>query len=82
MAIASLVLGICSICLYFVFALGIVGIILAVLGKKKMMSVGAPTGIATAGLILSIVGTVFGGILFISCFALAGVAACSAPIYW
>ena len=46
---------------------GIVGIILAVKGKKMAKEAGAPTGLATAGLVLSIIGTVLAGIGFISC---------------
>ena len=82
MAIASLVLGICSI--VYLFVLGIVGIVLAVMAKKRMTEAGYPPGIANAGLVLSIIGTAIGALLFISCIACVGVASCSIPTtyYW
>ncbi len=67
--IASLVLGIISIVFVFFNQLlgvivGIVGIVLAVMAKKKN-----PTGMAKAGLVCSIVGTVLCGLVFIACVA-------------
>ncbi len=47
---------------------GIVGIILGAMGKKKDGS-----GVATGGLVTSIIGLVLCGILFIACVACAGV---------
>lgn len=71
-AIASLVLGIVSIVFSFFLQwlgliIGIVGIVLAVVAKKKN-----PTGMATAGLVLSIIGTVFCALFFIACVACLG----------
>ncbi len=76
MAIASLILGIVSILLGLIFSgwgwmgaiCGIVGIILAVLGKK-----GNPEqkGLCTAGLVLSIIGTALSVVLWIACMACA-----------
>ena len=74
-SIAGLVLGIVSAVIAWwgiylsIVALvcGIVGIILAIKGKKMAKEAGAPTGIATAGLVLSIIGTVLAGIGFITC---------------
>jgi uncharacterized membrane protein YkgB len=61
MGVTSLVLGIVSVVFCWVpilgLASGIVGLILAIKQKKL-----APNGIATAGLIISIVGLVFSGI--------------------
>lgn len=72
MAVVSLVLGITAIvfacCCGLGFILGIAGIICAVMANKKNKS-----GIGTAGLICSIIGTVFGvfGIIYwIYCFAI------------
>ena len=75
LAIASLVLGIVSLVLVAAFSwmlwvsiaglcLGIVGTILGVMGRKN------DTGrtMATAGMILSIIGIAIGAICFISCF--------------
>lgn len=75
MSVAALVLGIVSaVCGWWGLALGIislicgiVGIVLAVKGKKAATEAGAPTGLATAGLVLSIIGT---------CLSVIGVVAC------
>jgi hypothetical protein len=74
MAISSLVLGIIATVFgffgYYAFIgiiLGIVGIVLGAIGGKKMKSVGASSGMATAGLVLSIIGTILSSILFIAC---------------
>lgn len=72
MAVASLVLGIVSL----VFAcipgfgwlggiIGIVGIILGALGRKDP----AKKGMATGGLVCSIIGAVLGLIVYIACVA-------------
>lgn len=71
-AIAALVLGIVSIVFSFFLQwlgliIGIVGIVLAVVAKKKN-----PSGMATAGLVLSIIGTVFCALFFIACVACLG----------
>ena len=79
LAIGSLILGIFTLvmaCFGQTFAwgtiigviTGIVGIILGVMGKKK-----SPSGVATGGLVTSIIGLVLCGILFIACVACAGV---------
>lgn len=76
MGIASLVLGIVS--LVFVFTgpisfiaviVGIVGIVLGALARKKLVAEKQPTGAATAGLVMSIIGVVIGAIVWISCVA-------------
>ena len=57
MAVAALVLGICALVLpYAGFAAGIVGLILGIMARKRLVEAGRPTGMATAGLIMSIVG--------------------------
>lgn len=75
MAVASLVLGIISIVLSFFGGLnlfggiiGIVGIVLGVLGKKDPEK----KGLATAGLVCSIIGTILCFILYIACVACLG----------
>ncbi len=72
--IASLVLGISAAILAWFYlvniaalVLGITGIVLASVGKKKAVAVGASAGMGTAGLVLSIIGTVLAGIGFFSC---------------
>ena len=63
LAIAALVCGICAIAISFFLpilnlAAGIVGIVLAVNARKQ----GFTGGLATAGLVLSIIGTVFAAV--------------------
>ena len=66
MAVAGLVLGIVSLIIpYINCPAGIVGIILSVMGMKQLKAENKPTGIATAGLVLSIVGTVLGFIIIL-----------------
>lgn len=73
-SIAGLVLGIISSVLAWFYIIniislvcGIVGIILAVKGKKLAVEASAPTGLGIAGLVLSIIGTCLAGIGFFSC---------------
>lgn len=73
-SIAGLVLGIVSSVLAWFYLVniaalvcGIVGIILAVKGKKMAVEASAPTGFGTAGLVLSIIGTCLAGVGFFSC---------------
>ena len=75
MSIAALVLGILSAIfawwgLYIgivSLVCGIVGIVLAGKGKKAAAAAGAPTGMATAGLVLAIIGTSLSVIGVIAC---------------
>lgn len=75
MGVASLVLGIISVvwsCLggtWLSAVVGIIGVILGAVGKKKGASC------ATAGLVLSIIGTALGLLFYIACVAcVAGLA--------
>ena len=57
MAIASLVLGIASIFLpYIHFLLAIIGLILGITSRGKLSEARQPTGIATAAIVLNIIG--------------------------
>ena len=65
-AVAALVLGIVSLVFDFIIPIigliaGIVGIILAVMAKK----IPAKKGMATGGLVCSIIGVCLGGIMFL-----------------
>ena len=75
MAVASLVLGIISIVFSFVPYMSliggvccIVGIILAVMGKKDPEK----AGMATAGLVCSIIGTILCLIFYVACVGCVG----------
>ena len=81
MAAASLVLGLVSLVFgiwipYIGLPAGIVGIILAAVAKKKGMK-----GPATGGLVVSIIGTVFSGIMWLACVACASAAAASTSLF-
>lgn len=74
LSIAGLVLGIVSAVLAWFYMVniaalvcGIAGIVCAAKGKKLAVAAGAPTGLGTAGLVLSIIGTSLAGIGFFSC---------------
>lgn len=74
MAVASLILGIVAIVGgistvgsgYGLIA-GIIGVILGALARKSN-----PTGMATAGLVCSIIGLVLSAIIFVACASCAG----------
>jgi hypothetical protein len=75
MAIAALVCGIVSVVFAFFGAgaivgiiAGIVAIVLGILARKNLER----KGMATAGLILGIIGTVLSGVLLIACVACVG----------
>lgn len=79
-AIAALVCGILGIIggwfpivQYFTFILAIVGIVLGVKARKESAAYGAPTGMATAGLVLGIIGTVLGAIGIVCVICAAGI---------
>jgi hypothetical protein len=60
----------------------LVGLILGIIGRKKAAEVGAPTGMATAGLVMSIIGLA-GAILVIVCIiALTAYTAQVGAWYW
>ena len=74
LSIAGLVLGIVAVVLAWFYMIniaalvcGIAGIVCAAMGKKKARAAGAPTGMGTAGLVVSIIGTVLAGIGFLTC---------------
>lgn len=73
-AIASLVLGICSLVFPFIglgwlsCILGIVGVILGALGRKKSEK----KGLATAGMVMSIIAIALGLLMWLACAACIG----------
>lgn len=73
MAIASMVLGIISVVFCWVFYFGIpcsiVGLVLGVIGKKKNSEAGATSGMATAGIVCSIIALAINILLITACAA-------------
>jgi hypothetical protein len=68
MSIASMVLGICGLVIpFFGTATAIVGLILGIIGKKKSQEVGAPYGMATAGIVCSIIGLACSILVIVLC---------------
>lgn len=74
LSVAGIILGVVSCLLFWIpffntvgLVTAIVGLILAILGRKKAIAAGAPTGLGTAGLVISIIGTVLAAIGFITC---------------
>lgn len=75
MAIAGMVLGIIGIVfgvLNGIFSIlglpiAIIGLILSVKGGKRLKEAGQPKGVATAGLVLGIIATVFTAVAFFTC---------------
>ena len=74
MAVASLVLGICSLVFPFIglgwlsMIIGVVGTILGALGRKNAEK----KGVATAGMVMSIISVALGLIMWIACAACVG----------
>lgn len=78
-AVASLVLGIVGLCTGWLYGLGcilgIVGIVMSANAKKQ----NGPSGMATAGLVLSILAVVFGAVT-LACTVCVGGAACASAL--
>lgn len=76
MAVTSLVLGIISVVVAVFFAglnwlaviLGVLGIVFGAMAKKQPER----KGLATAGLVLSIVGCILGVVMYLACVACVG----------
>lgn len=85
LSMVSMILGIVSVVLawvHWILAIvclicGIVAIVLSVKGKKACVEAGEPTGMATAGLVLGIIGVVLSGIAVL-CLSCITATACAA----
>ena len=76
-AIASLVLGIISVVLWFFGYSSILSVVLGILGvvmASKSKEEGYDENIRTAGFILSVIGIIGGAIFFVACVACVGMA--------
>lgn len=80
-ATASLVLGIIAVVLWFFGWTSIISLVLGIIGivcSSKSKKAGFEGGIRTAGFVLSLIGVIVGGIVFISCVACASLLGYSA----
>ena len=78
MSIAAMVLGICSLVIpYAGVAIAIVGLILGVLGKKKCTEASTPSGMAQAGIVMSIIALAWSILLVILCASCIGAVGCA-----
>ena len=83
MGVAALVLGIIGtllslnwITVWVGVPMSIVALVLGILGRKQAVTDGKPSGTATAGMVLGIVGTAIGALIFAACAScMAGVSA-------
>ena len=78
MGVVSLVFGIISLILCWIPAinwialvLSVIGIVMGAVGRSKAKKAGEGTGVATAGMVLSIIATALGGVLILACGACA-----------
>ena len=73
LSIASMILGIISLVIpYAGTAVAIVGLILGIVGKKKSKAVNAPSGMATAGIVMSIIAIAWSVALIAICASCVG----------
>jgi len=73
-AVASMVLGIISVIFIFTGSFSLIGIVLAIIGLILGISAKkeSPSGMATAGIVLSIIGLALCAISFLACVACIG----------
>lgn len=79
MAVAGLVISLTALvmsliggfanawCCVFALPLAIVGLVLSIVGGKKLKSENRSSGVGTAGMVIGIIATVFSAILFFTC---------------
>lgn len=79
MAVAGLVISLTALvmsliggfanawCCVFALPLAIVGLVLSIVGGKKLKSQNQSSGIGKAGMVIGIIATVFSAILFFTC---------------
>ena len=83
-AVASLVLGIIAVVLWFFGYTSIVSVILGIVGlvcAGNAKKAGFMGGLRTAGFVLSLIGLFGGGIAFVACVACAGAIGAAGMLY-
>lgn len=83
-AVASLVLGIIAVVLWFFGYTSIVSVILGIVGlvcAGNAKKAGFMGGLRTAGFVLSLIGLISGGIAFVACVACAGAIGAAGMLY-
>ena len=83
-AVASLVLGIIAVVLWFFGYTSIVSVILGIVGlvcAGNAKKAGFMGGLRTAGFVLSLIGLIGGSIAFVACVACAGAIGAAGMLY-
>ena len=84
-SMVSLVLGILGIVIwvfpFIALPVAIAGLVLSVVGGKKLRAEQQSAGLATAGMVVGIIAVVINGILFFTC-GICALAAASSPYYY
>ena len=83
-AVASLVLGIIAVVLWFFGYTSIVSVIVGIVGlvcAGNAKKAGFMGGLRTAGFVLSLIGLIGGGIAFVACVACAGAIGAAGMLY-
>ena len=83
-AVASWVLGIIAVVLWFFGYTSIVSVILGIVGlvcAGNAKKAGFMGGLRTAGFVLSLIGLIGGGIAFVACVACAGAIGAAGMLY-
>lgn len=69
LSIAGFVVSCCSLLVNFYGVVGLVGLILSAVGRSHAKSEGTKTGLATAGIVISLIGMLMGIIVLITALA-------------
>ncbi len=84
-SVVSLVLGILGIVIwvfpFIALPVAIAGLVLSIIGGKKMRAAEQSSGLATAGMVIGIIAVAINGILFFTC-GVCALAAASNPYYY
>jgi hypothetical protein len=55
-----MILAVIGVCFFIGGPLALIGLVLAFIGRKRAHETGAPTGLATAGVVMGIIGVIAG----------------------
>ena len=84
-SVVSLVLGILGVVVWvfpiIALPVAIAGLVLSIIGGKKLRAENQSAGLATAGMVVGIIAVAINGILFFTC-GICALAAASSPYYY